>query len=698
MMGQGLQVPAPSLVAPAPVTYAGGMVRMESAANVMQRQAADAQAAHAASKESEQVVNNLSAYVGRCWEKAKMAKLPIEQQMLKAVRARRGEYDPDKLGKIREGGGSEIYMMLFSTKARQLKALLADVLIGPGTDKPWTITPTAKPDIPPNLVEEVAAGVSQQVAQAEALGAPMAMDEIRTLLRDARDRLETQVMEIAKERAGRMETKMEDQLQEGGWLDAMDQLLDDLTMFKSVFLKGPVVRRRTTMKWVPDDVGGFRLEVGEELRPEWERVDPFMIYPAGWSRGVNDAYLIERHKLSKESLESMIGVEGYKEDEIRKVLELYGDQGLHEWMQIDSARDIAEGRTTIQGHQTSDLIDAAQFWGPVSGKMLLDWGMSADKIPDPAKVYEAEVWKVGGYVIKAVLNTDPLKRRPYFSTGFQRIPGAFWHTSLFDVIEDVCAMCNSAARALANNLGIASGPQVAVNVERLPIGAVVSELHPWKIHQFTSDPMGSTAPAIDFFQPQSNAQELMAVYERFSVMADEQSGIPRYMVGDSSAGGAGRTASGLSMMVGNAQKTVQALVSNLDIHVVGKSVERQYHYNMRYVDDPELKGDVNVVARGALSLMVKEQAQVRRAEFLARTANPFDMQIMGAEGRAYVLRETARSLDMDTDKVVPSLSMMRAREAMALAAQQGMVQQPGGNGQSLMNGAPVTDQFSPTPG
>lgn len=681
-----------------PPTYAGGVLRMESAASVLQRQAEQDRAKAGADAAQEQVVTNLSSYVGRCWERAKQAKLPIEQAMLRAVRARRGEYDPDKLAKIREGGGSDIYMMLFATKARQLKALLGDVLIGPGTDKPWTISPTAKPDIPPDRLNQIAQAITEQVAQAEQVGAPMSMDELRQLMKDARDRLESQVMESAKEAASRMEIKMEDQLQEGGWLDAIDQILDDLTMFKSVFLKGPVVRRRTVMKWVGDATSGYELETTEELRPEWERVDPFMIYPAGWSRGVNDAYLIERHKLSKEALEAMIGVEGYKEDEIRKVLALYGDKGLHEWMQIDSARDIAEGRTTIQGSMSSDLIDACQFWGPVSGKMLLDWGMPPEKVPDPAKVYEAEVWKIGQFVIKAVLNTDPLKRRPYFSTGFQRVPGAFWHNSLFDVIEDVCSMCNAAARALANNLGIASGPQVAVNVERLPAGAVVTELYPWKIHQFTSDPMGSTAPAIDFFQPTSNAAELMAVYEKFSVMADEHSGIPRYMVGDSSAGGAGRTASGLSMMVGNAQKTVQALVSNIDIHLIGKSVERQYHYNMRYSDDPELKGDVNVVARGALSLMVKEQAQVRRAEFLARTANPIDLQIMGAEGRAYVLRETARSLDMDTDKVVPSLSVMRAKEAMTLMAQQGMQpQQVAGSGQGLMNGAPVNDQYTPQP-
>jgi branched-chain amino acid transport system ATP-binding protein len=59
---------------------------------------------------------------------------------------------------------------------------------------------------------------------------------------------------------------------------------------------------------------------------------------------------------------------------------------------------------------------------------------------------------------------------------FSRIPGAFWGNSLFDLIEDCVNMCNAAARALANNLGISSGPQVGVNIDRIASGEDVSEM------------------------------------------------------------------------------------------------------------------------------------------------------------------------------------------------------------------------------
>jgi hypothetical protein len=133
---------------------------------------------------------------------------------------------------------------------------------------------------------------------------------------------------------------------------------------------------------------------------------------------------------------------------------------------------------------------------------------------------------------------------------------------------------------------------------------------------------------------------------------------------------------------------------------------------MRYETDPELKGDVSIVARGASNLVAREAAQVRRTEFLAATANPVDMQIMGVEGRAAVLRETAKSLQMDTDKVVPDIDTLRQRLAIQSTMnaqgapgappeggspaegglQGGTPPGPGatqGNGQQLVNGAPV---------
>jgi hypothetical protein len=542
--------------------------------------------------------------------------------------------------------------------------------------------------------------VQMELTQALQMGLQPTMDEVRQRIRMYREQLDARLLEEARVRCERMERKMEDQLVEGGLLLCVDQFITDLATFPTAFLKGPVVRKKPQLTWGPNG----ELTTEDKLVLNWERVDPFNLYPAPWARHISEGPLIEKHRLTREDLTQMIGVEGYNEASIRKVLEEFGRSGLFNWLSVDSQKAAAEGKDQIAASTNTGLIDALQYWGSASGQILIDWGMDKEQVPDVAKEYQIEAWLIGPYVIKAVLNADPLARRPYYAYSFQQVPGSIWGNGPYDLMHDCQDMCNGAARSLAANMGISSGPQVAIIADRLPPGEDVTEMYPWKIWQFETDPMGSTAAPITFFQPNSNANELMGVYEKFSTLADEYTGIPRYMAGfNEGSGGAGRTASGMSMMIGNASKIIKQVVGGIDMNVWTPLLDRLYYYNMRYSEDDDLKGDVKVVARGALSMAVKEAAQVRRNEFLQATANPFDMQIIGMEGRAEVLREAARGLDMNTDKVVPPVAILKERQAQQMMLQQQAMMAGGqpqgaaeGNGQELQDGSPVTDNFQPS--
>jgi hypothetical protein len=116
---------------------------------------------------------------------------------------------------------------------------------------------------------------------------------------------------------------------------------------------------------------------------------------------------------------------------------------------------------------------------------------------------------------------------------------------------------------------------------------------------------------------------------------------------------------------------------------------------MKYDPDLSVKGDLQIRARGAAGIVAKEAVQLRRNEFLTATANPVDMQIMGAEGRSALLREAARGLDMNPDDIVPTVSQQARRNALAAAQQAAMAPPPGANQEQLGDGTPTTDNFSP---
>jgi len=601
--------------------------------------------------------------------------------MVSRLRQRRGEYSEKKLAEIRAQGGSEIFMNLTAVKCRAASAWLRDTMLGTGSDRPWSLEATPLPELPEDVVAQLRQKMTELFAPAMANGLDIPDEVLRQQAQSMKDEAMEMLQDEAKRRVTRMEMKMEDQLVEGGFIRNLSQFIDDLVTFPAAIMKGPVVRRRTVLEWKD----GALVPV-EKLRPEWERIDPFMFYPASWAAEVDDGPVIERHRLTRDNLESLMGVEGYSSDAIRSVLMDFETGGLREWLWIDTAKATAEGKEP-DSHNTPDLIDALQLWDRVTGKLLIEWGIPKEQIEDEALSYPTEVWLIGHTVIKATLNYDKLGRKPYFATSYEKQPGVFWGHGVADLITDPQDMCNAAARALANNMGIASGPQVTVNVSRLPQGEQITQMYPWKIWQTTNSDYADSSKALDFFQPTSNAPELMGIFEKFSSLADEYSGIPKYMSGEH-VPGAGRTSSGLAMLLNNASKGLKQVITNIDQDVITPLLERQYQHNLSFAPDPDLIGDVHIQAKGAMSLVSREAAAVRRNEFMQIVLNsPVAQQIVGMPGTAELLRENAKLLDMNVDRLVPSHEKIAAQMEQAQQMQQ--MQPQGDPNQPQAQGAPV---------
>ena len=612
----------------------------------------------------------ITAHIRECWDAAWIAKKPVETDMLKAMRQRNGEYEADKLTDIRKQGGSEVYMMLTEVKCRAAESWLRDILLDTGTP-PWDLQPTPIPELSPDQAAQLEDAFAEQVVKViQSIGQAPTKEQMLELKEMVAQEFRFKLLQAAANRADKMKTKIEDQFAQGGWADAFNEFITDLVTFPCAFVKGPLVRRQRHLMYDKAPDGKTIVTSGERLAPEYERVSPFNIYPEPGITRINDGYLFEHHRLSRTDLADLIGVPGYDDQAIRKVLEEGPSQS---WISdITLIQREQEEKKFYTEMRPTDMYDALEFWGKVSGQMLLDWGMDDTEIPDSAREYDANVWVVGNYVIKAVLNYDPLGEKPYCKTSFIKTPGAFWGRGIPEIISDLQNICNAAARALVNNMGIASGPQVEVNLERIPPNDDITQMYPWKIWQVLNDPLGSSAPAVRFNQPNDNSTTLMAVYEKFSRLADDHSGIPAYIYGDTNVQGAGRTSSGLSMLMGAAGKGIRQVIMHIDTDVTKPIVQRQFVYNMRYDPDESIKGDAQIIPRGAINLAVRETVNVRRVEFLNATGNEIDMSIIGIDGRAALLREVAKGLQMPVDDIVPSRDKLNYTNQMKqiAAAQQ----------------------------
>lgn len=613
------------------------------------------------------VTDSLAAHVRSMWEVSKFNRMDLNNRLQDCQRRRAGEYDEGKLQAIKAQGGSEIYMQITSAKCRAAKAWLSD-LFQPSGDRPWQIDPTPLPDLPPQLMQNL---VAEAVQGAMELGVPPEM--VEQMIMKHKDRLMDELKEESEERSEKMSEKIEDLMIESGWREAFDEFLDDLVTYPFAVMKGIEFRRCKKLQWADQD-GAFQPIMGEEIIPMIRRVSPHRMYPSpATGARIDDHWVIEHHSFTRQDLVNMRGAPGYNSEAIAHVLNHYGLGGLREWIWNDEERDNLAGR--FSSAADNELIDSLEFSGRLSGQQLIDWGMTGEI--DPLEEYPVSVMVVHDYVIRALLNPDPAGKPDYHKACWSNVPGNFAGIALPESLADCQDTCNAAARALINNMGMSSGPQVWVETDRLAAGEDISVMHPWKIWQTTTGAGAGSGNGIGFFQPASNANELIQIYERFSRYADDISGLPAYAYGSDTAAGAGKTASGLSMLMNAASKTIKHVVRNVDIFVIEPIVEKFYNFVMLTGEDESIKGDAVAHARGSEALIHKESATMRQQELLAMTANPIDMQIIGLDGRREQLREVFKSGDIPVDRIIPTKEEMQQRVEEMARAQQEQQMAPG---------------------
>jgi len=581
-------------------------------------------------------------------------------RLLNALRVFNGQYDANKLNEIRRFGGSEVYARIVAMKCRGASSLLRDVYLSP--DRPWGLDASDDPKIPPQIMQSVNELVQLEMQSMQQMGQAPDIDTIRERTMQLVEAARQAAKKRAEQGARIAEDKLDEILKEGGFYKALAEFITDLPLFPFAAIKGPVVRILPVVTWE-----GNQASIKQTPKLTWTRVSPFDIW---WTPGVSDiedASVIERTRLTRADLNDLLDLPGYNTEAIRSVLDLYGRGGLNDEIDItDAERAVQESRENPTMNE-SGLINCLEFTGNVQGRLLLEAGMDESMIPDELRDYFVQAWVIGPYIIKVQLAPSPRKRHPYYITSFEKVPGTPVGNGLPDILNDVQEAGNATLRSLINNLSIASGPQVVVHDDLLSNDEDGEDLYPWKRWHVNRDPMGSSSSIkpIDFFQPQSNAQELLGVYKSFVDMADELSAIPKYLSGAGAGGGAGRTASGLAMLMGNASKILQTVAANIDRDVLEPLLSALFDMVMLTDATGMLNGDEKVRVLGVSVAVQKETQRARQLEFLQITANPIDAQIVGPKGRAAILRNVATTIGMNGEEIVPSEEKLEAQEKQA---------------------------------
>jgi len=459
-----------------------------------------------------------------------------------------------------------------------------------------------------------------------------------------------------------MDRKITDQLQEGGYVEAMAQYVDDFCTYPAAFLKGPYFSTEPQLTYA-NQRDGFKPVTQYKTLMKFRCINPFDAYPAAGSDSVQKGDFIERIRLERNELYAMRGQPGYNEQAIRDVLSDHRALKLDNWLWTDSARSTIANHTHHWQESTTDL-DGLHWYGKAQGYELIEWGMSTDDIPDLFMEYEVDAILIGNHVVRAALNTDPLYRRPVHSSCYEKIPGSVFGNSPSMLMRSTSRMVNATARALQNNLAHASGFQAEVDYTRVSAETNVFDLHPFKVWQARESEFAGDRPAVRFFQPDSNAPELISVMDYFKAMADNDTGIPEFLHGGTGANtGADATAKGRGMLLDQSAKLLLSSIMNIDRDVCKPKIRMMYDYNMRFDPDEDIKGDCQVVPKGINARLQQDAARQAHMALLEVTgADPEDRAIVGLEGRAKLIRSLIETFDeIDTDDIIPTDEQLERR-------------------------------------
>ena len=636
----------------------------------------------------------------------------VDDRLKRALLAQTCTYTPQQKEKLRKAGVSEeIYTPITSTKMRAAKALLMDIFQSNG-DYPFTLRPTSNPDLPDDVEARVYAEMSQRMEgmfrdiAARTAGRPLT-PEAASLLNQAvaeaaasrYDEIESQLEAEANTRAKRMEGRVKDYFDEGGFVDAFQQYVDYICTYGTGLIRGPIPRVvpvnvfRKSRKGVPRYVRELRVV------PTFEAVNPMDCYPAPAAKDIEDGPLCIRVRYSPGELRQYVAKAKSKRDlgdkangwmwpVVRSLLDRYPDGGCKlESDPIDYERREAE-KDGIENPKDC-IMEGVLCYDSVRGSELRELGITRNRDGKPIEFdtfYDVETVVIGGFVVYCRILDNRLGR-PVVKGVFYELAGSWWGEGIADKLTLVQSTMNNAIKALMRNMAAASGPMYYVNdlsryVDKDGSGLVVKPHKVWCFQTSMSGSLGvSSGAPIGVMDVPSKAADLLQVWEKMKTQAEDDSGIPAYTYGQSSGNsGAMRTAQGLAIFTEAASRGMKMVIGTTDRLVTRKLVKKTVDYILLYDPDFDIKGDCEVVPSGVMGKILRAQQDQQRVQFIQLIQRDQDFkQLLGPKGWTALLRPSIADLALNPDDILPSVERVRVLERvqelkMLLDAQNGAAQ------------------------
>jgi hypothetical protein len=301
------------------------------------------------------------------------------------------------------------------------------------------------------------------------------------------------------------------------------------------------------------------------------------------------------------------------------------------------------------GQETkSERYQVLEFWGYVDTSMLEDHDIDIPKELKDAEEVSVNIWICNGQVLRLVMNPFTPSYLPYYAVPFEVNPYSFFGVGIAENMDDTQTLMNGFMRMSVDNAALSGNLLIEIDETNLVPGQDLS-VYPGKVFRRQGGAPGQSIFGTKF---PNVSNENMQMFDKARQLSDESTGLASFSHGQTGVSGVGRTASGISMLMSAANGSIRTVVKNVDDYLLGPLGKAFFSFNMQFDFDPEIKGDLEVKAQGTESLMANEVRSQRLMQFLGVVSNPALAPFAKMD---YIVREIAKSMDLDPDKVANSL-------------------------------------------
>lgn len=604
----------------------------------------------------------LARFVIERYSKSEDARRQDEDRWIQAYRNYRGVYSPEV--QFTSAEKSRVFIKVTKTKTLAAYGQIIDVLFA-NQKFPISVDPTVLPDGVSSAVnfdmQPSPNGKQQEnpVGEGSIYGfdgdgvdfpagatasslKEMNLGSLQTKLEDV-DNLQagpgltaTQItFEPALYAAKNMEKKIMDQLEEAHASKQLRSTAFEMALFGHGIMKGPFAIDKEYSNW--DAEGKYTPQF--KTVPSTSHVSVWNFYPDPDASNMDEAqYVIERHKMSRSQLRALKKRPFFRKKVIDEVISM-GEGYVKKYWE-DDLRDY-------QTDYDIERFEVMEYWGIIDKDVLETANVELpDDLGDLDEV-QANIWYCNGRILRAVINPFKPANIPYYAVPYELNPYSFFGVGIAENMDDTQTLMNGFMRMAVDNAVLSGNLLIEIDETNLVPGQDLS-VYPGKVFRRQGGAPGQAIFGTKF--PNVSGENLQ-LFDKARVLADESTGFPSFAHGQTGVSGVGRTASGISMLMNAAAGGIKTVIKNVDDYLLAPLGKAMFSFNMQFDFDPTIKGDLEVKARGTESLMANEVRSQRLMQFLQVASNP---TLAPFAKFPYIVREIAKSMDLDPDKVTNS--------------------------------------------